>query len=153
MTNFLPASGDSRRRDARSGGHISLRRAAVALLVGGAIFGAIYGVAASLGVSSSTLGAGNSSVAACQSATLTPGYATAYDSTIPGYKVGVVTVGGLASTCYSKSFRITLVNSSNTSLGEVTGTTPSSGTSFTADFTSSNVSAASVTGVHVLLTG
>jgi len=132
---------------------MTVRRAVVALLVSGVVFGAIYGLAASLGVSSSSLGAGNSSVAACQGATLTSSYATAYDSTIPGYKVGVVTVSGLASTCYSKSFRIALVNTSNTSLGEVTGTAPSSGTTFTADFTSSNVSAASVTGVHVLIAG
>src|SRR2546423_14406041 len=105
----------------------SLKRPLVALLVGVVIFSAIYGLAASLGVSSSSLGAGNSSVAACQGGTLTPSYATSYDSTIPGYKVGVVTVSGLASTCYSKSFRVTLANSANTSLGEVTGTTPSSG--------------------------
>jgi hypothetical protein len=131
----------------------TFRRAVVALLVGGVIFGAIYGLAASLGVSSSSLGSGNSSVAACQAGTLTASYATSYDSSIPGYKVGVATVSGLASTCYSKSFRITLINGSNTSLGEVTGTTPSSGSSFTADFTSSNVSAASVSGVHVVVTG
>jgi hypothetical protein len=129
------------------------KRTLVALLVAVVIFAAVYGLAASLGVSSSSLGAGNSSVAACQSGTLTSSYATSYDSTIPGYKVGVVTVSGLASTCYSKSFRVTLANSSNTSLGEVTGTTPSSGSTFTADFTSSNVSAAGLAGVHVLIAG
>ena len=132
---------------------MTVKRAVVALLVGGLIFAGVYGLAASLGVSSSTLGSGNSSVAACQGATLTPSYATSYDSTIPGYKVGVVTVSGLASTCYTKSFRIALVNSSNTSLGEVTGTTPSSGSTFTADFSSSSVSAATVTGVHVTIAG
>jgi len=130
-----------------------MKRALVALGVGSAIFAGVYGLAASLNVSSSGLGAGNVSVAACQAGTLTSSYATAYSSSTPGYNVGVVTVNGLASTCYSKSFKVTLVNSSNTSLGEVTGTAPSSGTSFTADFTSANVSAASVTGVHVLITG
>src|SRR5439155_6962718 len=111
---------------------------------------------ASLNVGSQTLGAGNSAVAACQSTTLTPSYATSYSSTLPGYIVGVVTVNGLDTTaghCASKSFKAELVNSSNTSLGEVTGTTPASCTSFTADFTSANVSAASVTGVHILITG
>ena len=132
------------------------KRILVAVAVSTVIFGGIYGLAASLGVSSQSLGAGNAVVAACQSTTLTPSYATAYDSTLPGYKVGVTTVNNLDTTagkCASKSFKVTLVNSSNTSLGEVTGTTPASGTSFTADFTSSNVSAANVTGVHVLITG
>src|SRR5437870_12511482 len=131
-----------------------MRRIAVALLVAGVVFGAVYGLAASLGVSSRSLGAGNSAVAACQGATLTASYAVAYDSTLPGYKVGIVTVNGLDTTagkCPSKAFKITLTNSSNTSLGEVTGTTPSSGTSFTADLTSPNVSAAAVADVHVVI--
>src|SRR5260370_15707524 len=132
------------------------KRIAVAVASGTVIFGGVYGFAASMGVSSGSIGAGNSAVASCQSTTLTPSYADTYDSTIPGYKVGVVTVNGLDTTagkCASKAFKINLVNSSNTSLGEVTGTTPASGTSFTADFTSNGVPAASVTGVHVLVTG
>jgi hypothetical protein len=130
-----------------------MRRAVVALLIGAAVFGGIYGLASSLNVSAKSLGAGNSAVAACQSGTLTASYATSYSSTIPGYQVGVVTVNGLASTCYSMAFKVELVNSSNASLGEVTGTTPSTGTSFTADFTSANVPAANVAGVHMVITG
>jgi hypothetical protein len=136
-----------------------MKRLAVALLVGGTVFATLYGFAASLGVGSKTLGAGTSAVAACQGGTLTASYATAYDSTIPAYKVGVVTVNGLdttsATNCASKAFKVTLTGpgASNTSLGEVTGTTPASGTSFTADFTSSNVSAASVTGIHIVISG
>ena len=129
-----------------------MKRAIVALLIGAAVFGGIYGLAASLNVSSKSLGAGNTSVAACQSATLTASYATTYDSTIPGYKVGVVTVSGLQSTCYAMAFKVSLTGASNVQLNEVTGTTPSTAT-FTADFTSLNVSAASVQGVHVLITG
>jgi hypothetical protein len=132
------------------------KRIAVAIASATVIFGGVYGFAASLGVSSGSMGSGNSAVASCQSTSLTPSYASAYDSTLPGYKVGIATVNGLDTTathCASKSYRITLVNSSNTSLGEVTGTTPASGTSFTADFTASGVSAANVTGVHVLVTG
>jgi hypothetical protein len=134
-----------------------MRRVAVSLLVAAMVFGAVYGLAASLGVNSKSLGAGNSSVAACQNATLTASYAVSYDSSLPGYKVGVVTVNGLDTTsptnCASKSFRITLTNSSNTSLGEVTGTTPASGTSFTADFSSSGALASNVTGVHLTIAG
>jgi hypothetical protein len=136
-----------------------MKRYVVALLMGTMVFGAVYGLAASLGVSSSTLGAGTSAVAACQSGTLTAGYATVYDSSLPGDKVGVVTVTGLdtASTpnCGGKSFRVTVTGpgASNASLGQVSGTTPGSGTSFTADFTSLGVSAASVTGVHIVISG
>jgi hypothetical protein len=134
-----------------------MKRFGVALAVAGVVFSGIYGLAASLNVSSGSLGAGNASVAACQSATLTPSYATSYSATLPGYKVGIVTVNGFDSTstpnCASKAYKITLINGSNTSLGEVTGTTPSSGTSFTADFSSANVSAASVSGVHVVISG
>lgn len=128
----------------------------MAIPVATVIFGAVYGLAASLGVSSGSLGAGNSAVASCQSTTLTMGYATAYSAALPGYAIGVVTANGLDTTaghCASKAFKVTLVNGSNASLGEVTGTTPASGTSFTADFTSANVPAASVTGVHVVITG
>lgn len=132
-----------------------MKRFALALLIGAVVFTATYGLAASLGVSTKTLGTGTSAVAACQSATLTASYATTYDSTIPAYKVGVATVSGLTGSpgCYSMPFKVTLTGASNASLAEVTGTTPSSGTSFTADFTSSNISAANVTGIHVLITG
>jgi hypothetical protein len=135
-----------------------MKRALTALLAGIVVFATVYGFAASLSVSSSSLGAGTTSVAACQNATLTASYAVSYDSSIPAYKVGVVTVTGLDTTagkCPSKAFKVTLTGpgASNASLGEVTGTTPGSGTSFTADFTSSNVSAASVTNIHVVISG
>jgi hypothetical protein len=135
-----------------------MKRALTALLVGAAVFAGVYGFAASLSVSSQSLGAGTTSVSACQSATLTASYAVAYDSTIPGYKVGQVTVSGLdtsAGHCASKAFKVTLTGpgASNASLAEVTGTTPSSGSSFNADFTSSGVPASSVTGIHVVISG
>jgi hypothetical protein len=134
----------------------AMKRTLTALLAGIVVFATVYGFAASLSVSTASLGAGTSSVAACQNATLTASYAVSYDSSIPAYKVGIVTVNGLdtgAGKCPSKAFKVTLTNASNTSLGEVTGTTPSSGTSFTADFSSSNVSAAAVTNIHVVISG
>jgi hypothetical protein len=134
-----------------------MKRLMLALAIASVVFGGVYGLAASLNVSTQTLGAGNSVVAACQTGTLTAAYATAYDSTIAGYKVGVVTVTGLdtvsATNCAGKSFKVTLTSASNVSLAEVSGTTPASGTSFTADFTSSNASAANAAGVHVMISG
>jgi len=133
-----------------------VKRMLVALLIGGIVFATLYGFAASLGVNSNSLGAGSTSVAACQATPLTASYATSYDSTVPGYKVGIVTVSGLAAGCNSKPFKVTLTGPgvSNASLGEVTGTTPAGpATTFTADFSASNVQAASVTGIHIVLTG
>jgi len=129
------------------------KRLVLAITIATVIFGGVYGLASSLGVSTQTLGAGNTAVAACQAGTLTASYATSYSATLPGYQVGVVTVSGLQSGCYSKAFKVALTNASNTSLGEATGTAPSTGTTFTADFTSSNVLAANVTGVNVTITG
>ena len=88
-----------------------MKRLLVALLVGAVVFSAVYGFAASLSVGSSSLGAGTSAVAACQSGTLTASYAVTYDSSIPAYKVGVVTVSGLDTSpghCATKSYKVTL---------------------------------------------
>ena len=136
-----------------------MKRLLIALALGGLVFGGVYGLAASFGVSSQTLGSGNSAVAACQAATLTASYATAYDATVPGYEVTTVTVNGLDTTtvptnCASKAYKITLTGASNAALIETTGTTPASGTPFsTASFATSNVSATSVTGIHVTVAG
>jgi len=141
-----------------SSGSRRMKQLLVALLVGAVVFSAVYGFAASLSVGSSSLGAGTSAVAACQSGTLTASYAVTYDSSIPAYKVGVVTVSGLDTSpghCATKSYKVTLTGpgASNASLAEATGTTPSSGTTFSPDFTTSNVNAASVTGINVVISG
>lgn len=129
-----------------------MKRGLIATLAAVLTFGAVYGLAASLSVNTDSLGAGDTSVAACQAGTLTATYTTSYSASTPGYTVGTVTVTGLASTCYSKAYRITLSGSGNASLGEATGTTPSSGSSFAATF-SPAVNAASVTGVAVVVSG
>jgi hypothetical protein len=135
-----------------------MKRLLIALALGGVIFGGVYGLAASVGVTSQTLGAGNSAVAACQAGTLTASYATTYDATVPGYEVTSVTVNGLDTTsgtnCASKAYKITLTGASNASLVETTGTTPASGTTFTtSSLATSNVPAANVTGIHVTVAG
>jgi hypothetical protein len=134
-----------------------MKRAIIALAIGGAVFAGIYGFAASLGVSSQTLGAGSSAVAACQTQTLTISYTPTYNGTAPaGYRATTVTVGGIdtgAGACGGKAIRVTLTGpgGSDASLGEQTGTTPTTGTSM--DFTFANVKAADVTGVHVAISG
>ncbi|PZR60742.1 MAG: hypothetical protein DLM71_10420 [Chloroflexi bacterium] len=129
-----------------------MKRILGALIAGLVTFGGVYGLAASLNLTSDSLGAGTATVAACQAGALNATYASTYSSSAPGYTVGTVTVTGLASTCYSKPYKITLSGSGNASLGEASGTTPASGTSFAATF-SPAVSAAAVTGISVVLSG
>ncbi|HYM82891.1 MAG TPA: hypothetical protein VEY67_01910 [Candidatus Dormibacteraeota bacterium] len=116
------------------------------------VFGAVYGLAASLNLTADSLGAATTTVAACQAATLNATYTSTYSATSPGYTVGTVTVNGLASTCYSKPFKVTLSGAASASLGEATGTTPATGTSLTATF-SPAVNAASVTAINVVISG
>ncbi|HET9614256.1 MAG TPA: hypothetical protein VFP22_05560, partial [Candidatus Limnocylindrales bacterium] len=88
----------------------------------------------------------------CQATTLNATYTSTYSATSPGYTVGTVTVTGLAATCYSKPYKITLSGAAGASLGEATGTTPATGTSFSATFAPAVV-AASVTAVNLVISG
>ena len=129
-----------------------MKRALVAAVLGLATFGSVYGLAAGLNLATDSLGAAETTVAACQAGQLTASYTSTYSAALPGYQVGTVTVNGLAATCYTKAYKITLLGAGNASLGEATGTTPSSGTSFAATF-SPALSAALVTGISVVISG
>jgi|ERR1017187_8470331 hypothetical protein len=127
-----------------------MKRVVGAIVAGVVAFSGIYALAASLTVTSNTLGAGTSVVAACQAATLNATYAPiAYSAAVPGYTVATVTVTGMAATCFTVPYRVTLYGAAGVSLGEATGTTPGSGTTFAAAFAA--VSAGSVTGIAVVL--
>jgi len=129
-----------------------MKRVIGILAAGVLTFGTVYGFAASLNLNTDTLGAAQSVVAACQSGTLTATYTVTYSAAEPGYRVGTVTVDGLEAGCYSKDYKITLADSGDSSLGEATGTTPASGTSFSATF-SPAVGAAAVESVAVVISG
>jgi len=128
-----------------------MKRIVGAIVVGAAAFSGIYALAASLSVTSDSLGAGNVAVAACQAATLNVTYTPTYVPGISAYSTGSVIVNGLASTCYSVPYKVTLYGAAGASQGELTGTTPNSGTTFTAAF--SGINAGLVTGVAVVLGG
>jgi hypothetical protein len=129
-----------------------VKRVFGAIVAGLLMFGGVYGLAASLNLTSDSLGSGTATVAACQAAALNATYTSTYSATAPGYTVGTVTITGLASTCYSKPYKVTLSGTAGASLGEATGTTPASGTSFAATF-SPAVGAASVIGISVVISG
>ena len=105
--------------------------------IGAVVLFAIVGHATTIGTASTTVGAGRASVARCD----TDG----------------ITVTGLNETaayCGGKAIRVTLTGpgASNASLGEQTATLPT-GAGTTQAFTFGGVSAASVTGAHVVISG
>jgi hypothetical protein len=132
-----------------------MKRSLIALAVGTTAFGSIYGLAASLGVNSDTLGSGTAAVAACQTnpvrVTYTPTYVAG-----TGYKATTVSITGLESTCVGKSAFVTLTGTGALATPvQATGTVPSitsPATTTTLDITTA-VIASEVTGVNVAITG
>ena len=129
------------------------KRSVLALLVGAVVFSSAYAFAATLNVTSSSLGAGNAPVSSCAAA-VTAGYTLAYDSTVPGYRVSGVNINNL-SACSGKTITVDLTGAGNSSLTQVTYTV------LAADATAGNktipvggsISAGNVTGVSVALAG
>ena len=131
-----------------------VKRALVGVGIASAVFAGVYGLAASLSVNSDSLGSGNSAVAACQAGTVSVSYTSTYASGVPGYQATNVNLGNLDTTagaCGSKAVKVTLSGTGNSSIGEYTGTVPSSGT--TMSLTASGIAASSVTGVSVVIAG
>jgi hypothetical protein len=136
------------------------RKLALASVVGAIAFATVYAFAATLNVSSKTLGAGDSVVASCIPSpnSVTVSYDTMYDQTIPGYRVASVTITGILPACANKKVSVTFTNATNNSLGEVTtmlGASPPSSVVITVPASPAPfpVAAASVTGVHVVIAG
>lgn len=134
-----------------------MKRSLIAIFAGILVFATVYGFAASLTVTSASLGAGTSAVAACQSTALNITYTPTYQSTLPGYESTTVTVNGLDETapkCGGKGIRVTLTGpgASNASLGEQTATLPT-GVATTQALTFTGVKASDVTGLHVVISG
>ncbi|HEY2371090.1 MAG TPA: hypothetical protein VGH82_00940 [Gaiellaceae bacterium] len=130
---------------------LAQKKTLFALVLALTIFGAVYGFAATLNVSSNQLSAGNASVASCQaSGTPTGTYSVAYDSTITSYQVSGVTVTGIDVGCNGKTLSATLTGTGGTSLGTVSGTI--SGTSL-ALTPAAHLDAKNVTGISVAING
>ena len=134
-----------------------MKRTLTAIFAGILVFATVYGFAASLTITSESLGAGTTAIAACQSGTINTTYGPTYQSGLPGYESTTVTVNGLDQTapqCGGKPIRVTLTGpgASNASLGERTATLPT-GVGTTQAFTFTGVKAADVTGVHVVISG
>ena len=129
---------------------IRLIAAAIAVIT---VFSTVFAVAASLTVTSSTLGAGTGTVASCDTDGVTTSYTVSYTAAAAGYTVGNVSVAGIATTgCDGKVMKVTLVGAADASLAEATVTlaTPAANPT-TLDFSASNVLAANVLKIAVVL--
>jgi hypothetical protein len=128
-------------------------RIIVAVVTGVTVFATVFAVAASLNVSTSTLGAGTGTVASCDTDGVATSFETSYSASAAGYRVTIVHIDGIATPgCDGKTMKVTLVGVSDASLAEVTATlaTPvAAPTNF--DFTSSNVLASAVLKVSVVV--
>ena len=122
----------------------------LAAVVASIVFAGVYGFAASLGLTSSGLGAGNAVVAACGTG-INAAYTTAYSSSLPGYSVSQVNLTSIPAACLSKAYKIQLTGAAGATVGsEMTGTLPASGTTANIS-TSGNVDASAVTGISVVV--
>lgn len=113
-------------------------------------FGAVTAFAASLSVTSKSLGSGNATVATCN-ASAQVSYNTSYSATLPGYRVSTAPVT-TALGCALMSYKVTLTGTGNAALAEVTGTLDATGGA-SPDFSANNIAASAVTGVSVAITG
>ena len=126
-----------------------LTKMVIAAVAAAAVFGGVYGFAASLGLTTSGLGAGSAVVAACGSG-IQASYTTAYAAGIPGYAVSQVNLASIPAACQSKSYRIQLTGAAGAAVGaEMSGTLPATATANIA--TSGNPDASLVTGVSVVI--
>ena len=77
-----------------------MKRIVGAVLAGLMTFGLVTGMAASLNLTSDSLGSATTVVAACQAGAMNATYTSTYTAAAPGpgYTVGTVTITGLAAT-------------------------------------------------------
>src|SRR3954467_7028372 len=89
------------------------KRFLIPVVVGVVVFGAVTAFAASLSVSSKSLGAGNATVATCN-ATAAVTYNVGYTATLPGYRVTTAPIT-TAAACTGLAYKVTLTGTGNTS--------------------------------------
>jgi hypothetical protein len=122
----------------------------VAAVIASIVFASVYGFAASLGLTSSGLGAGSAVVSSCGTG-INAAYSTTYSASIPGYSVSQVNLTAIPAACLSKSYKIQLTGAAGVAVGsEMSGTLPASGT--TANIATAGTPDASlVTGISVVV--
>ena len=131
------------------------RNILIKLLAALTVGGLVFAMAATLSVSSGGVGAGDTTVASCDTDGVSTAYTTAWDATDKRYEITTVTVGGLADACDDKTIKVSLTDSTGASIGAGTAaniTVDSILTDTTEAVTLTTApSAARTTGVHVTI--
>lgn len=127
-----------------------MKRYAVPALAGVLVFTAVTGFAATLDVTSTTLGSGEEVVSSCN-ASAAVSYTSGWDAALQAYEVTTAPVTS-AATCGGMAYKVTLTDSTGASLGEEVGTLGVDGTAVPS-FAADQVLAENVTGVSVVITG
>jgi hypothetical protein len=99
--------------------------------------------------SSTKVGAGNNTIAACDSDGVTVAYTNAYDTTAADYRTSAVTVSGISTTCNGETLTATIRNSSGTSLWQGSSTLSST----SATISTSSIVSSSIAGWAVAISG
>jgi len=123
-----------------------------------AVFGVVLAMAATLSVDGKSLGAGDATLAACDTGGVKTDYALQWDDVLDIYEVASVTVSDIADACNGKAMKVTLLDSAGAVLKEATTTISvdsnllSPDTSDTLSITD-GISAEGVSDVHVVIAG
>ena len=128
-------------------------RILIALIVGLTVFASVFAVAASLGVTAASLGAGTATTASCDTDGVATSFATSYSAAAAGYKVTTVNVAGIATPgCDGRSMKVTLVGAGDAALAEQTVTIATPAADPTAlNFSADNILASQVLKVSVVI--
>ena len=129
-----------------------MKRTLIAVTAGLAVFASVFAMAASLGgITGSTVGADNTTVASCDTDGVTTSYATSWDATDKRYEVTTVTVAAVNDACDGKSMSVSLTDTTGAQIGTGTLAIPSSVATSHAVTMTTAPSAALTLGVHVVI--
>jgi hypothetical protein len=133
------------------------KRMLIALLVGGAVFGAAIGLAASLDVSSRSLGAGDAVVASCDTNGIQTSFGLTYNNTTTQYVVTNVNLNGVSGACSQKTIQIALTDG-GVKIGETFQVAPNlpdpaQSYSFSVPMAAPHAAASDVDDIHVVIGG
>lgn len=129
----------------------------VGAVLGAAVFGAVFASAASLTVSTETLGAGGTSVASCDADGVKVTYTTSYDGTLKGYEVDTVTISKIADACEGMAYKVQATRTDGTNVEvdsgvlALTGSTENDKTAAVTPDTA--LDASKVDGVYIVISG
>lgn len=129
------------------------KRLLIALLAGGAVFATVFGVAASLNVTSDSLGAGGADVSACDSDGVNVSYTVAWDDTDKRFEVTQVKVSDIDQGCSGQELTVQLTGSGGAALSGATGSTTIGASGSETVNLSTHPAASDVYDVHVVITG